>query len=154
MRLIVLLVTLVTFLLTANGVRGAAVVDAGLLDAIKAVDDAGVRAALGRGVDVSAAEADGTTPLHWAVHANDATIVELLLAAGADAQAVNRYGVRPIALACTNGNAAIVALLLDAGVDATVKDKAGMTALDLAVIGDLSVLLTRLKIFALGDLKS
>ena len=129
MRLIVLLVTLVTFLLTANGVRGAAVVDAGLLDAIKAVDDAGVRAALGRGVDVSAAEADGTTPLHWAVHANDATIVELLLAAGADAQAVNRYGVRPIALACTNGNAAIVALLLDAGVDANVTLAEGETAL-------------------------
>ena len=129
MRLIVLLVTLVTFLLTANGVRGAAVVDAGLLDAIKAVDDAGVRAALGRGVDVSAAEADGTTPLHWAVHANDATIVELLLAAGADAQAVNRYGVRPIALACTNGNAAIVALLLEAGVDANVTLAEGETAL-------------------------
>ena len=126
MRLIVLLVTC---LLTASGVRAAAVVDAGLLDAIKAVDEARVRAALDRGVDVSAAEADGTTPLHRAVHANDATIVELLLAAGADAQAVNRYGVRPIALACTNGNVAIVELLLNAGVDANATLAEGETPL-------------------------
>ena len=132
MRLIVPLGTLVTFLLlTASSVRtaGAEVVDPGLLDAIKAADEAGVRAALDRGVDVSTAEADGTTPLHRAVHANDATIVELLLAAGADAQAANRYGVRPIALACTNGNAAIVELLLNAGVDASATLAEGETAL-------------------------
>ena len=103
----------------AGAVRAASAeaVDAGLLDAIRAVDEAGVRAALDRGADVTAAEPDGTTPLHWGVHADDAGIVELLLAAGADGAATNRYGVAPIALACVNGNAAIVRLLLDAGVD-------------------------------------
>ena len=131
MRHIVAFVTVVTFLLTAGsgGVAAAEVADAGLLDAIKAADAAGVRAALGRGVDVAAADLDGTTPLHWAVHANDATIVELLLAAGAEAQAANRHGVRPIALACTNGNAAIVELLLNAGVDGNATLAHGETAL-------------------------
>ena len=112
-------------------VRAAAaeVVDAGLLDAIKAVDAVGVRAALERGADVTAAEPDGTTPLHWAVHADDAGIVDLLLASGADAAATNRYGVAPIALACVNGNAAIVRLLLEAGVDPDTTLAEGETAL-------------------------
>ena len=115
----------------AGVVRAAAaeVVDAGLLDAIRAVDAGGVRAALDRGADATAAEPDGTTPLHWAVHADDAGIVELLLAAGADASATNRYGVAPIALACVNGNAAVVRLLLDAGVDPDTTLAEGETAL-------------------------
>ncbi len=114
--------------------------DAGLIGAIKAVDDAGVRAALARGADVTAADPDGTTPLHWAVHANDAAIVELLLDAGADATAANRYGVRPISLACTNGNAAVVELLLDAGADAGTTLAEGETALMTAArTGDLDV---------------
>ena len=115
----------------AGVVRAAAaeVVDAGLLDAIRAVDAGGVRAALDRGADATAAEPDGTTPLHWAVHADDAGIVELLLAAGADAASTNRYGVAPIALACVNGNAAVVRLLLDAGVDPDTTLAEGETAL-------------------------
>ncbi len=105
------------------------VVDAGLLEAIKAVDAGAVRAALEGGADAAAAEPDGTTPLHWAVHADDAGIVELLLAAGADAAAANRYGVAPIALACVNGNADIVRLLLEAGVDPDTTLAEGETAL-------------------------
>ena len=121
--------TLVVFLLTASTVGAAAAVDSGLLEAIKATDAGGVRSALGRGVDVTATEADGMTPLHWAVHVNDATIVGLLLAAGADVEAVTRYGVRPIALACRNGNAVIVEFLLDAGADPNVALSEGETAL-------------------------
>ena len=146
MRLIILLVTC---LLTAGSVHAAAaeVVDPGLLDAVKAADEAGVRAALVRGVDVAAEEADGTTPLHWAVHTDNAAIVELLLGAGADAQAVNRYGVRPIALACTNGNTAIVELLLNAGVDANATLAEGettlMTAARTGALGVVELLLDR-----------
>ena len=113
----------------AAGAPAAEAVDAGLLEAIRAVDEAGVRAALDRGADVTATEPDGTTPLHWAVHADDAGIVELLLAAGADAGATNRYGVAPLALACVNGNAAVVGLLLDAGVDPDTTLAEGETAL-------------------------
>ena len=103
--------------------------DIRLVDAVRAADEAGVRAAIERGADVVAADPDGTTPLHWAAHADDPVIVELLLAAGADPQAANRYGVRPISLACTNGNRAVVELLLDAGADADTALAEGETAL-------------------------
>ena len=126
-----LIISIAILLLLASGAPAVAAeaVDAGLIGAIRAVDEAGVRAALARGADVTAADPDGTTPLHWAVHADDATVVELLLAAGADAQAANRYGVHPLALACTNGNAAIVERLLGAGVDANTTLAEGETAL-------------------------
>ena len=57
--------------------------------------------------DVNAAEADGTTALHWAVHRDDLATVDLLLSAGANVEAANRYGVTPLHLAATNGNAAM-----------------------------------------------
>lgn len=111
------------------GTASAGAVDAGLLAAVKAANEAAVRAAIARGADVTAVESDGTTPLHWAVHADDTAIVALLLDAGADAGAANRYGVRPIVLACTNGNAAIVELLLEAGADPNTTWTEGETAL-------------------------
>ncbi len=84
-------VLLAALLLAAPGANAEAVeaVDTGLIAAIKAVDEAGVRSALAGGADVAATETDGTTPLHWAVHADEASIVELLLGAGADATARN-----------------------------------------------------------------
>ncbi len=64
-----------------------------------------------------AADPDGTTPLHWAVHRDDVAAVERLLKTGADSNATNRYGVTPLSLAGTNGNVRAVELLLDAGAD-------------------------------------
>ena len=91
--------SLVAFVLVAvlGGVEAARAVeaaDAGLISAIRDGDGAGVRTAIERGADVMAADPDGTTPLHWAAHADDAEIVGQLLAAGADPEAANRYGVR------------------------------------------------------------
>ena len=111
------------------GAGQAAEADTGLINAIKAVDVDGVRAALARGADVTAAEADGTTPLHWAAYTNESAIVESLLEAGADASAVNRYGMRPISLASINGNAVIAEQLLDAGADPNTVAAEGETAL-------------------------
>ena len=127
-RITILLAVLV---LGAGGASAAAAeaVDAGLIAAIKAVDEAGVRAALAGGADVTATETDGTTPLHWAVHADEASIVELVLGAGADATVRNRYGVPPIALAAVNGNSPIVKLLLEAGADADATLAEGETVL-------------------------
>ena len=132
---------LVLFVLPSSvGASVAEVEDAELISAIKSVDRAGVRAALADGADATAAEPDGTTSLHWAVHANDPAIVESLLDAGADPQAANRYGVAPIALACVNGNVSIVKLLLDAGVDPNTVLAEGETALMTAArTGDLDV---------------
>ncbi|MCE2515293.1 MAG: ankyrin repeat domain-containing protein [Acidobacteria bacterium] len=126
--------SLVAFVLVAvpGGVEAARAVeaaDAGLISAIRDGDGAGVRTAIERGADVMAADPDGTTPLHWATHADDAEIVGQLLAVGADPEAANRYGVRPISLACTNGNEAIVELLLDAGADPDTALTEGETAL-------------------------
>ena len=67
--------------------------------------------------DVNAPGVDGTTPLHWAVHRDDAEMVELLVRAGANVSQANRYGVQPLWLAAVNGSAEVVALLLDAGAD-------------------------------------
>ena len=124
-------VLLAALFLAAGGASAAAAeaVDARLVAAIKAVDEAGVRAALAGGADVTSPEIDGTTPLHWAVHANEPSIVELVLGAGADANAKNRYGVPPLALAAVNGNAPAVKLLLDAGADAGATLAEGETVL-------------------------
>src|SRR5947199_9807566 len=89
-----------------------------LADAAERHDRAGVRALLQTGVDVNAAQVDGTTALHWAAFNDDAETLALLVRARANVNAVNRYGVPPLALACTNGNAATVKLLLEAGADA------------------------------------
>ena len=67
--------------------------------------------------NVNAAQADGTTALHWAAHWNDLDAVKLLLGAGADAKAANRYGATPLSEAAALGNAAMIEALLKAGAD-------------------------------------
>ena len=80
-------------------------------------------------VAASAAEPDGTTPLHRAVHRNDLKAAEALIRARADVNAVNRYGVPPLSLAATNGNAAMLELLLKAGANPDAAQSEGETAL-------------------------
>jgi ankyrin repeat protein len=89
-----------------------------LIDAVRRADVAAVRAELQRGVDVNAAEADGTTALHLAAYQNAVEIAAALVRAGARVDAENRYGVRPLSLASQGGHADIVRLLLDAGASA------------------------------------
>ena len=84
------------------------------------------------GADVNATQADGSTPLLWAVYRQDAALVERLLDEGADASAGNRYGSTPLAEAAKLGDAALVELLLDAGADADSPNGDGQTALLLA----------------------
>jgi ankyrin repeat protein len=75
------------------------------------------------------ADADGTTPLAWAVYNDDLQTAQRLLHAGANANAANRYGVTPLSLAATNRNAAMAEALLKAGADANAKRSGGETIL-------------------------
>jgi ankyrin repeat protein len=118
-----------SLLLAAGPAAAAAAADVPLIDAVKAGDASRVQALIEQGVDVTAAEPDGTTPLHWAAYAQDLEIARLLLAAGAVANVGNRYGVRPLSLACVAGNAPVVAALLEAGANPNTTLMEGETAL-------------------------
>src|SRR5450432_1149248 len=102
------MVRLVACWIVAVGVCFAA----GLADAVMNHDQAAAAALVKQKVDVNAAQADGTTALHWAARWDDVATAELLIRAGANARAANRFGMHPISLACTNGSAAMVELLL------------------------------------------
>src|SRR5690606_5411947 len=77
----------------------------------------------------TAMDADGTTPLHWAVYRNDLEAVKRLLKAGADARAHNDYGATPLSEAAVTGNVEIIRRLLDAGADARAANADGQAAL-------------------------
>ena len=100
-----------------------------LVDAVKQQDVTAVRALLTTGVDVNAPEGDGTTALHWAVHAEQRELIQLLIAAGAKVEVANDLGITPLYLAAAAGNAAIAGWLLDHGARATTAAPSGVTAL-------------------------
>ncbi len=60
---------------------------------------------------------DGTTAVHWAVHAGNIEVVRALVDGGANVDAANRYGVTPLSIAARDGNAELLEILLAAGAD-------------------------------------
>ena len=103
--------------------------DRRLIEAVKQHDREAVEALLAERVDVDAAEADGSTALHWATYADDHATVRLLLRAGAEPNAAAAHGVSPLSLACTNASAALVTTLLRAGADPNAAIWSGETVL-------------------------
>ena len=81
------------------------------------------------GQGVNHRNADGSTPLQWAVYNGDAAEVRRLLAAGADVVAANDYGATPMSLAAEVGDAEILKLLLAAGANVDSPNADGQTAL-------------------------
>ncbi|HXI32031.1 MAG TPA: ankyrin repeat domain-containing protein, partial [Vicinamibacterales bacterium] len=118
-------------LILALGVAGVALAAdrPTLADAAERRDQVLVRTLLDAKTDVNAAQADGTTALHWAAYNDDLEMVTLLVRSGANVNASNRYGVPPLSLACANGNAAVATVLLEAGADANAALKGGETVL-------------------------
>src|SRR5438132_2217606 len=116
-------------LLFVISTEAAGAVPVRLIYAVKAADRDAIRTLLQQRVDVNAAEADGTTALHWAARANDLQAADMLLRAGANVKLANRYGVTPLYLASTNGNAEMIELLLKAGADSNSALPEGETAL-------------------------
>jgi uncharacterized protein len=100
-----------------------------LLDAAKSADRATALAALEQRADPNLTDADGTTPLIWAVHNDDAELVKRLLEAGADVSAKNSYGATAMSEAAVTANAAVLAALLEAGADVDSPNADGQTAL-------------------------
>jgi ankyrin repeat protein len=86
-----------------------------LVDAAKSADREALRALLAEKANVNAAEADGTTALHWACYGDDLEATESLIRAGANVNAATDLGVTPLWAASQNGNATIVRKLLEAG---------------------------------------
>jgi ankyrin repeat protein len=82
-----------------------------------------------KSADVNAAEADGSTPLIWAAHANDGELVARLLKAGAKANVRNQVGTTPLLEAAFNANTDAIQALLDAGADANAAGADGETPL-------------------------
>ena len=116
MKKVVFAATLASLLL------GASLASAAELRLVEAIRDQNRKAALalisGKSADVNALQPDGSTPLAWAAHEDDTTVVAALLKAGAKVNVADEYGDTALTQACANGNAAIVRLLLDAGADA------------------------------------
>src|SRR4029450_4526695 len=103
-----------------------------LADRIQAGDRRAALAMIATGAEVNQAQADGTTPLHWATYRVDRGLVEALLKNGARVRVTNRYGASPLAEAVRVANPDLVGMLLKAGADANVANEDGQTALMLA----------------------
>ena len=137
--------SLLVILVLCIGISGSA--QSTLVDAVKRGDREAVRELLRGKPDVNAAQADGTTALHWAVRANDVELVRTLLRAGAKATATNRYGIAPITLAATNGSVEALDALLKAGANANTQSAEGepviMTAARTGNAAALKLLISR-----------
>lgn len=103
--------------------------DLRLVKAVKDGDKEATASLLKQNVDVNAAQADGSTALHWAAYRDDLPTADLLIGAGANPNAASEYGATPLSMACDNGSSAMVEKLLKAGANANVALASGETAL-------------------------
>jgi ankyrin repeat protein len=110
----------------------AATTDTRLVDAAKSGNASAVTSLLRQRVPVDAAEADGTTALHWATRLDRVDLVQALIRGKAPVNVANRYGVTPLMQAAVNGNAQVIDLLLKAGADVNATGADGETVLMLA----------------------
>jgi uncharacterized protein len=108
---------------------GAARAQTTLVSAARDARHAAALAALAERADPNQAEPDGTTPLHWAVHNNDAELVAKLIAAGANVSAANDYGATPMTEAAVAANVDVLKALLGAGASVESANADGQTAL-------------------------
>ncbi len=76
-----ILTSAAAWLCVAGGPAGAG--QSGVADAVMSGDRTAVRALLQKKADVNAAQVDGATALHWAVHRDDLEMADLLIRAGA-----------------------------------------------------------------------
>jgi ankyrin repeat protein len=106
---------------------------ASVAGAAQSRDIAAVKALLQRGADVSEAQGDGMTALHWAALNGDAELATILRYAGANWRATTRLGgYMPLHLAAQSGADRVIVQLIEAGADIHAKTATGASALMLA----------------------
>ena len=105
---------------------------ASLAERIQAGDRKAALEMIRAGANVNEAQADGATPLHWAVYRVDVELVEQLLKRGAKSDVANRYGASPLAEAVKVANTKLVEMLLNAGANVEAANEDGQTPLMLA----------------------
>lgn len=118
--------------------------DLRVVEAAERQDWESARALLEAGADINAAQPDGATALHWAVHWNDLPTAAALIEAGAAIDAVNDLGVPPLWIALDNGGAAMALQLIEAGADVRARLPSGETMLMTAARNGLRTLVSRL----------
>ena len=132
MTRVFLLAMLLVWAIPLAGQQRRPAADLRLIEAVRSQDHARAAALIKQGVDPNAAQPDGATALHWAVHWEDLALVDSLLAARANPNIANDLGVTPIIMAATAGNGRVVEKLLGAGADANATLESGESALMLA----------------------
>ncbi len=131
---------LLASLIVSTVLTGSAAAESTLADRIQAGDRRAALAMIASGADVNQAQADGSTPLLWAVYRVDRELTLALLKKGARPATANRYGASPLIEAARTASAELVAMLLEAGADANVANADGQTPLMLAArTGDVRV---------------
>jgi ankyrin repeat protein len=103
-------------------------------DAAMKGDREALRALLKQGADVSGAQGDGMSALHYAAERGDVEMTEMLVYAGANVGATTRIGqYTPLHLASQSGSAAVVQALVKSGASVTARTTTtGVTPLHLA----------------------
>lgn len=85
------------------------------------------------GANLSVADTERYTPLHWAALNGFARAVPVLVARGANVNADNVYGFTPLLQSASRGHVAVTRCLIDAGARVNHQDREGWTALHKAV---------------------
>ncbi|MHC4425345.1 MAG: ankyrin repeat domain-containing protein [Planctomycetota bacterium] len=109
--------------------KGATISD--IYEAAYVGDMAKVRVFIQEGVDVSAVDSRGWTPLYVAAQAGHTDVVEVLIAHGANVNIENNQGKTPLHLAAQDGHIDVIELLIANGAD--VSAGGDWTSLNVAV---------------------
>jgi ankyrin repeat protein len=96
-----------------------------LISAVKAGNDARVKALLTSGADANFKDADGLTPLLYASYRGGASTIVILLDAGADVNGRDSLGMTPLHAAAFEGRLECIRVLLARGATTSVQDKWG-----------------------------
>ncbi len=119
-----------------------------LVDAASRGDIQTVQQMLRAGADVSAAQGDGMTALHWAADRGDTELAEMLIFAGANLEAGTRIGhYTALHIATRRGRIGVANALISAGADVTASTtNSGVLPIHLAAASgnaDLTAVLLR-----------